>query len=134
MSHKIRLGPIAVFLTVVAVVITTLAMLTVSTSNADLVLARRFADVTQLRYELEAEGERFIREYDEQAAAGAVDAAGLGLTEEEGVYVKTIEKGGYSLEIRLTEPDGAGSYELTGWKLIKDWNADDPLDDIWKGE
>ena len=60
MVHKTRLGPIAVFLTIVAMVITTLALLTVATSNADRVMAGRFANITQTRYELEADGERFI--------------------------------------------------------------------------
>ena len=49
MQHKIRLGPIAVFLAVVTVVLTTLAILTTATTNADKVLAERFAEVTQTR-------------------------------------------------------------------------------------
>ena len=56
MNHKIRLGPIAIFLAVIAVVLTSLATLTVATSRADMVLAERFAEVTAIRYELNAEG------------------------------------------------------------------------------
>ena len=41
MSHKIRLGPIAIFLTVIAAMLATLAMLTVSTAHSSLVLSQR---------------------------------------------------------------------------------------------
>ena len=71
MSHKIRLGPIAVFLAVITAVLATLAILTVSTARADAVLAERFAQVTKLRYELEAEGSRFLAEADALFAADA---------------------------------------------------------------
>ena len=134
MSHKIRLGPIAVFLTVIAVVLSTLAMLTAATSHADKVLAERFAYVTKIRYEIEAEGEQFVRDFDEASRAGAVDAALLGASETEEGYEKTIEKEGYSLTVEVSAPDAKGDFEITKWKLSKNWNADDPLDDLWKGE
>ena len=125
MSRKIRLGPIAVFLAVVAVVLSTLAVLTVATTNADKVLADRFAGATQTRYALEAEGERFLQQYDEKVAGGsAVFAADR---------TKEIEKDGYTLKITVTEPDASGSWDVTEWKVIKDWNADDPYQNIWQG-
>ena len=125
MSRKIRLGPIAVFLAVVAVVLSTLAVLTVATTNADKVLADRFAGATQTRYALEAEGERFLQQYDEKVAGGlAVSAADR---------TKEIEKDGYTLKITVTEPDASGSWDVTEWKVIKDWNADDPYQNIWQG-
>ena len=125
MSRKIRLGPIAVFLAVVAVVLSTLAVLTVATTNADKVLADRFAGATQTSYALEAEGERFLQQYDEKVAGGsAVSAADR---------TKEIEKDGYTLKITVTEPDASGSWDVTEWKVIKDWNADDPYQNIWQG-
>jgi beta-lactam-binding protein with PASTA domain len=125
MSRKIRLGPIAVFLAVVAVVLSTLAVLTVATTNADKVLADRFAGATQTRYALEAEGERFLQQYDEKVAGGsAVSAADR---------TKEIEKDGYTLKITVTEPDASGSWDVIEWKVIKDWNADDPYQNIWQG-
>ena len=62
MNHRTRLGPLAIFLAVVVMVITTMAVLTIATSNADRTMAKRFASVTQTRYQLEADGERFISE------------------------------------------------------------------------
>lgn len=122
--HKIRLGPIAIFLVVVAIILATLATLTLATTNADKVMAERFASVTAVRYELEAEGQQFLRDYDELAATGAVT---------EGDRTKTFTNGGYTLEIEVSAPDAAGNYEITTWNLKKDWNADDPYTHIWKG-
>ena len=124
MNHKMRLGPIAIFLVVVAIILTTLATLTLATTNADKVMAERFAAVTSARYELEAEGQQFIRDYDELAAAGAVTDADR---------QATIEKNGYTLQIRVSQPDGNGNFEIEQWDLKKNWNADDPYTHIWKG-
>lgn len=133
MEHKTRLGPVAVFLTIVAMVITTLAILTVATSNADRVMAGRFANITQTRYELEADGERFI------AAVAAGEAEGMegvtaGGTDEEGAaYSYAAEKDGYRLEVEAGTPDAAGNVEILKWKLSRIWNSSDPIDDIWQG-
>ena len=124
MNHKMRLGPIAIFLVVVAIILTTLATLTLATTTADKVMAERFAAVTSARYELEAEGQQFIRDYDELAAAGAVTDADR---------QATIEKNGYTLQIRVSQPDGNGNFEIEQWDLKKNWNADDPFTHIWKG-
>ena len=122
--HKIRLGPIAIFLVVVAIVLTTLATLTLATTNADKVMAERFASVTAVRYELEAEGQQFLRDYDEQISAGAVT---------DNDRSRTFAKDGYTLEIEVSRPDAAGNYNIVSWNLKKDWNADDPFTHVWKG-
>ena len=150
MDHKTRLGPIAIFLTIVAMVITTLAVLTVATSNADRVMAGRFASITQTRYELEAGGERFL------AAAAAGDISGIegaqaGPIAEEGAqadqntgeegaqadgdaaYSYVNEKDGYRLEVEITAPDAAGNFEITKWKVSRIWNSKDLIGDIWQG-
>ena len=126
MTHKIRLGPIAVFLVVVTIIITTLAILTLATTNADLVMAQRFAAVTEIRYDLESEGQQFIKDYDEKIAAGA---GGI----QDADRITTIDKNGYTLEIELSTPDANGDFEILKWKLKKNWNADDPYKHIWKG-
>ena len=90
MSRKIRLGPIAVFLAVVAVVLATLAVLTTATTNADKVLAERFAGVTQSRYALEAEGEKFLQQYDEQAKSGSSNDTIVTTNERRTVFFRPI--------------------------------------------
>ena len=105
MSHKIRLGPIAVFLAVVAVVLTTLAILTTATSNADRLMAERFARVTQIRYELEDEGNQYLMEVDEQAMKGRVAVASVDeeLTDEviSGYVDKMLRKLQFTMGIEL---------------------------------
>lgn len=133
MNHRIRLGPIAVFLVVIAVVLTTLAVLTVATSNADQVMAERFARVTQIRYELENEGEKYLQEVDEKSKAGKVTAKSIGAEETEAGFRKTISKEGYDLVIEMTGLKSGSGYEVTRWEIIKEWNADDPLNNIWQG-
>ena len=124
MNHHMRLGPIAIFLVVVAIILITLATLTLATTNADKVMAERFAAVTSARYELEAEGQQFLRDFDEQAASGTV-------TSED--RHATLEKSGYTLEIQISAPDANGNYEIEKWDLKKNWKADDPFQHIWKG-
>ena len=134
MSHKIRLGPIAVFLAIVAIVLSVMAVLSTATTHADLVMAERFAEMTQKRYALEAEGTKILAEYDSQAAAGAIDAGALGLEQDENGYRAEIEQDGYVLTMALSAPDESGAYTVDEWKITKQWNAADPFQNIWKGE
>ena len=155
MAHKTRLGPVAVFLTIVAMVITTLALLTVATSNADRVMAGRFASITQTRYELEADGEKFIA----AVASGTADgmegvtagplaedteddieiieetgsAAGAESALSDAAYSFAAEKDGYRLEVEAGAPDADGNVEIIRWKLSRIWNSRDPIENIWQG-
>jgi len=99
-------------------VITTMALLTLATSNADRTMAGRFAAVTQTRYKLEADGEHFLSE----AASGKSS---------ETEFYEELE--GYSITVRISPPDSTGSYDLLEWKVSKLWNSDDPVKDIWPG-
>ena len=134
MDHKIRLVPIAIFLTIVAIVLSTLAMLTAATAGADKVMAERFASVTQIRYELESEGEQYLQKADGLAAEGKLTAEAAGAEEMlSGGLKKTITRGGYTLTIELSDPGESGRYEVTGWKITREWNAEDPFSNIWQG-
>ncbi len=130
MNHKIRLGPVAVFLAVIAVVLACLAMLSVATSRADTALAERFASVTKTRYELEADGERFLAEADKALAEGngripdGAEPMGGGL-----LYYS--EKDGYELTVRVEE--SGSHYTVAEWKISRIWEEDDPMDDLWPG-
>ena len=132
MTHKTRLGPIAIFLVIVTMVITTLAVLTVATSNADVIMAKRFADITQIRYGLEAQGEEFLSYVESADTSDPADHMN-GVTETENGYEFTAEDGGYRLEVAVTRQDGSGSYEVTKWKLTKIWSASDPMNSLWPG-
>ena len=56
MRHvPIKLGPLAVLLTVISICMTTLGVLAFTTARADWSLAEEYADTVRVRYELEAE-------------------------------------------------------------------------------
>ena len=133
MTHKTRLGPVAIFLVIVVMVITTLAVLTVATSNADVTMAKRYADITKIRYGLEAQGEEFLS-YTEMAGRDSSPADYMdGVTETDNGYEYIAENGGYRLEVDATRPDASGRVRVTKWKLTKIWNADDPMNSLWPG-
>ena len=151
MSHKIRLGPIAIFLTVIAAVLATLAMLTIATSRADAAMAERFAKVTSLRYELETDGNRFLQQLDSTLKSGGPVELPDGAEQlDNGNVHYNIEKEGYALDVEVAvnpeeagmnpEDDGANAnsaasaaYEVVGWKITKIWQGVDPFEDLWPG-
>lgn len=151
MNQKIRLGPVAIFLTVIAAVLATLAILTVATSRADYVLAERFAKVTGIRYGLEADGSRFLQALDDAAAQNGAETpggAGDGLTEaeamlsmlpegsevlENGHIQYTAEQDGYTLTVEAEPEEAADTWSVVTWKITKQWDGADPFEDLWPG-
>ena len=133
MNHKTRLGPIAIFLAVVVMVITTMALLTLATSNADRTMAGRFASITQTRYQLESDGEHFISEAAEAYAGGGAYTPDDAVTATDNGLRFYEELNGYSITVEISTPDEKGDYELLEWKLSKLWNSKDPVTDIWSG-
>ncbi|MBQ6370387.1 MAG: hypothetical protein IJJ21_02250, partial [Firmicutes bacterium] len=57
----IKLGPVALLLTVITICLTVMAILTLTTAAADQAMANRFADSAQIRFSLEAEGQQFLQ-------------------------------------------------------------------------
>ncbi|MBE6010661.1 MAG: hypothetical protein E7236_08390 [Lachnospiraceae bacterium] len=131
MSHKMRLGPIAIFFTIVAAVLATLAILTVSTSRADVVLAERFAQTTSIRYALEADGNRFLAAL-EEAPEDAASLEGVTILEN-GNYQYTTQRDAYHLTVEVTPGPDQGTYEIVSWKIGKDWDEKDAMGELWGG-
>ena len=133
MGNKLRLGPVAVFLTIVAVILTTLATLTIATSRADVVLAERFAEMTQIRYSLEAQGNEFLSSLAEELEAGASLSSISELNRKaDGIFEYKAERDGYELVIRLTESE-EDLYDIREWKITKVWEEEDLNQGIWAG-
>ena len=131
MSHKMRLGPIAIFFTIVAAVLATLAILTISTSRADVALAQRFAQTTAVRYALEADGNRFLAVLEESPG----DVASMDGVEvlENGNYQYTTGKDDYHLTVEVSQDTTQGTYEIVSWKMNKDWDERDAMGELWGG-
>ena len=133
MGNKLRLVPVAVFLTVVAVILTTLATLTIATSHADVVLAERFAEMTQIRYSLEAQGSEFLSNLAEELEVGASLSSISELNRKaDGIFEYKAERDGYELVIRLTESE-EDLYDIREWKITKVWEEEDLNQGIWAG-
>ena len=57
----VKLGPLALLLTVISICLTTLAILTFTTAEADRRLADHFAETIETRYRLESQGQAFLK-------------------------------------------------------------------------
>ena len=71
----IRLGPLALLLTVVSICLSVLAILTFTTAWADHALAEQYGETVQTRYALEQQGQRFLAEAG-MRLHGALDDSG----------------------------------------------------------
>ena len=122
MKHiPIRLGPLALLLTVISICMTTLGILAFTTARADYSLAEKYADTVRERYELEREGQFFLREAEECLAAGGSLSSLEGAVEDEtGVVRRNIERGSFSLKVGMI-PDGESGFRVVEWRIQKEW-------------
>ena len=125
----IKLGPLALLLTVISICMTVLAILTFTTARADRNLSATYARTVQERYELEAEGQRFLQELKE------IDPADLSLMDLErdakGVYWTTLERDGAQLRIGFTA--GREGIQVVAWRHEKEWDQDTGIGNLWNG-
>lgn len=108
----IRLGPLALLLTIISICMTTLSILTYTTSGADLRLAEKYAETVRVRYELEAEGQAFLQEVESAVSVGLpLEVMDGALLVPGGGIRKTFEKKGTVLTVELA--DGAADTAVT---------------------
>lgn len=134
MGHiPIKLGPLAVLLAVISICMTTLGILAIVTARADWSLAEAYGDTVRIRYELEAQGQQFLRTAGEAVAEGS-GLEGLSDTEkdEAGVIWKTFSEAGFGLRVGIV-PDDAAGFRVVGWRMQKEWEADEGMD-LWLGD
>lgn len=132
MQKPIRLGPLALLLAVISVCLTTMAVLTVSTAQADRRLAEKYAQQVQEQYQRETAGQEFLAALDTVLSTGA-DPAEIPDAAVNGTVVeKNITVGNATLEIRAAL-DGQGGYEIIRWKTTTEWNSEMDLGDLWGG-
>ena len=120
MKAPIKLGPLALLLSVISICLTTLAILSFSTASADLRLAEKYAETVTARYALEAEGQKYLRD----VSLGRAD----GETDEDGVLWKKLERGGAVLTVGV-DPEG----RIVSWRQQMEWNQDTVIGDLWLG-
>lgn len=137
MKHiPIRLGPLALLLTVISICMTTLGILAFATARADLRLAEKYAETVRERYELERQGQALWRDVEEARAAGKVPDSLPGVeAEEDGVLRAVIRGESASLQIGLA-PVGteARGYGIIVWRIEKKWEPEPGMGHLWGGE
>lgn len=128
----IRLGPLALLLTVLSICMTTLGILAFTTARADLSLAEKYADTVRERYAREAEGMEYLQDVRESLASGA-GAVDFEERDEDGVIWKRIGDGNRGLLIGLRIKDGK-SLEIVSWRLENRWEEEPASGNLWSGE
>lgn len=122
-QNPVKLGPLALLLTVISICLTTLAILNFTTARADTRLAEKYAETVRTRYALEIQGQEYLRDLGEKGPEGTPD--------ENGVIWHEIEQDGSRLRIGL-RPDGE-EYTVTAWKQEREWTADLSMGNLWLG-
>ena len=129
MNNQIKLGPLALLLTVICVCLTTLAILTATTARADKRLAEKYADNISSRYALEIEGQRFLADVTAAVSAGRTPEI-EGAEFSEGSIYKTFESDGVTLYVELSTD---GEVSVTQWCVYKEWEEDTEIGSLWNG-
>ena len=124
----VRLGPLALLLSVISICLAILAILTFSTARADLRLAEKTANTVSTRYALEEQGQRLRSELpsDKNAPLPAGWEAGA-----DGSLSRTLENEGARLHIVL-QPSEEG-YVVAEWVHDREWASDGLLHGLWNG-
>lgn len=121
----IKLGLLALLLTVISICLTVLAILSFTTARADLRLAEKYAQTVSERYLLEAEGQELLAEL-QDSDPGMLDME----RDANGVWWTDLEKDGAHLHIGVKK--SADGWEPVAWRMDKDWEEDTELD-VWDG-
>lgn len=121
----VRLGPLALLLTVISICLAILAILTFTTARADLRLAEKYAETVQARYALEQDGQEYLC----RLSAGTEAAPEPG---EDGMRRVELERDGFLLRIALLD-DGQGGWTVLSWSQEKLWKQKETIDNLWSG-
>ena len=120
----IRLGPLALLLTVISICMTVLGILTYSTARADWNLAATYAETVRTRYRLETEAQEYIVRL---SAPGEET-----LPDEDGVIREVFrDESGLTLRtgVRLAADGGPVVVE---WRFEHEWEEDTSIT-VWDG-
>lgn len=131
-EKPMRLGILAVLLLVIGISLTTLGVLTLSTAQADLRLARRYAGTTQEQYQREVAGQAFMQELQTALEQGMDPAQLKGVTQNGDIFEKTIAGDGAALCIGFKVPQ-PGNYEIVRWETVTQWVPQAQTNKLWGG-
>ena len=135
MNSRIRLGPLAIFLAIITIILAMLGLLNYVTSTADAALAERYARVTATKYELEQKGSIFVSQADSiLKGGGSLTENGINAQDEkkekEGkeIYTHIEQTDGYTLTVDYScEAEGI---RILRWRISKDWEEQNVFENI----
>ena len=121
----IKLGPLALLLTVISICLTVLSILNFTTARADLRLAEKYAETVSTRYALEVEGQELLRELQNS------DPALMDMTRDAaGRWHADLERDGAQLRIAVKK--AGDGWQVVEWRQEKEWQEDTSLN-VWGG-
>ena len=123
----VKLGPLALLLTVISICMTVLAILAFTTARADLSLARTYAETVRERYSLEILGQQYLQETADDLSQGIIL-----MPDADGMVHETIEQGSMKLDIAL-QPKGASGFRIGSWRVERRWVEDTDIGNLWDG-
>ena len=121
----VKLGPLALLLTVVSICLTTLAILVFTTARADVRLAEKYAQTVHERYELEAEGQAYL-------AGVSNDPSLLSEPDADGISWNTLDYEGARLIIGIKTENGI--VRVVSWRHEREWTEDTDIGNLWNGK
>lgn len=126
----VKLGPLALLLTVISICLTALAILSFTTSRADMRLAEKYAETVKIRYELESQGQEFLTEA-EKSAGSLSSLPGVTVDDDGRTVYRELALEGSVLKIGLV-PDGDG-FRIVEWRHEREWTPDNDIGNLWNG-
>ena len=123
----VKLGPLALIVTVISICLAILAILSYTTAQADLRLAEKTAANVSERYALEREGQAYLGE------VGAALKTGSALNvDSDGVLRHDLTYGDSVLSIGLAFEED--SWQIVSWRQEQPWEPNLDIGDLWSGE
>ena len=123
----VKLGPLALILTVISICLAILAILSYTTARADLRLAEKHAANVSERYALEREGQAYLGEVNAALKTGSalnVDS--------DGVLRHRLTYGDSILSIGLAFEDD--NWQIVSWRQEQPWEPNLEIGDLWSGK
>lgn len=127
----VKLGPLAILLTVITICLTILCILSFSTARADLSLAQKYAETVSQRYKLEIMGQESYQMFSEADTEDQIPEDYQ--KGEDGVWRTVLEEQGSRLSIGIQFAEGEFP-QIVEWKQDRIWQEDTSMGSLWDGE
>lgn len=123
----VKLGPLALILTVISICLAILAILSYTTARADLRLAEKHAANVTERYALEREGQAYLGE-----VSAALKTGSAPNVDSDGVLRHRLTNGDSVLNIGLAFEED--DWQIVSWRQEQPWEPNLDIGDLWSGK